>query len=64
VVPYARTDDGVNVAIMPLFVTTPATAAPLGPASVKVPAAVIEDEFIAMLNVAVTFVLMTTLLAP
>jgi hypothetical protein len=64
VVPYARAAEGVNIAVMPLYVTTPATAFPSGPASVKVPAVVIEDELIATLNVAVTFVLMTTLVAP
>jgi hypothetical protein len=63
VVPYARTAAGVNVAVVPLYVTVPATAVPPGPANVKVPV-VIEAEFIAMLKVAVTGVLITTLVAP
>jgi hypothetical protein len=63
VVPYARTTDGVNVAVIPLYVTAPATAVPPGPVTVKVEA-VIEVEFIASLKVAVTVVLMTTPVAP
>jgi hypothetical protein len=63
VVPYARTAEGVNVAVKPLYVTTPVTAVPPGPARVKVPA-VIEAGLIAMLKVAVTLVLITTLEAP
>jgi hypothetical protein len=63
VVPYARTADGVNVAVEPLYATAPAIAVPPGPVTVKVPV-VIEAEFIVMLNVAVTVVLMTTPVAP
>jgi hypothetical protein len=63
VVPYARTAAGVNVAVEPLYVTAPATAAPPGPVTVKVEV-VIEAEFIAMVKVAVTVVLMTTPVAP
>jgi hypothetical protein len=63
VVPYARTADGVNVAVEPLYATVPATAVPPGPVTVKV-AVVIEAEFIAMVKVAVTVVLMTTPVAP
>jgi hypothetical protein len=53
----------VNVAVEPLYVTVPDTAPP-GPDTVKVPAVVIEAEFIAMLNVAVTFVPIATPVAP
>jgi hypothetical protein len=63
VVPYARTADGVNVAVEPLYATAPATATPPGPDTVKLPV-VIEAEFIAMLNVAVTVVLIRTPVAP
>jgi hypothetical protein len=63
VVPYARAADGVKVAVMPLYATVPATAVPPGPTTVKVEV-VIEAEFIAMLKVAVTGVVMTTPVAP
>jgi hypothetical protein len=63
VVPYARTAAGVNVAVVPLYATVPATPAPPGSATVKVEV-VIEAEFIAMVNVAVTVVLMRTPVAP
>ena len=63
VVPYARTADGVKVAVVPLYETAPATAVPPGPVRVKVEV-VIEAGFIAMLKVAVTVVLMTTPVAP
>jgi hypothetical protein len=53
----------VNTAVSPLYVTAPATAAPPGPATVKVDA-VIEDGFIAMLKVALMVELMTTPVAP
>jgi hypothetical protein len=48
---------------MPLYATVPATAVPPGPTTVKVEV-VIEAEFIAMLKVAVTGVVMTTPVAP
>jgi hypothetical protein len=63
VVPYARTADGVKVAVKPLYVTAPATAVPLGPVTVKVEV-VIEAGFIAILKVAVIVVLITTFAAP
>jgi hypothetical protein len=63
VVLYARTAAGVNVAVTPLYVTAPATATPPGPVNVKVEG-VIVAEFIALLNVAVTVVLMGTPVAP
>jgi hypothetical protein len=63
VVPYARTADGVNVAVMPLYDTVPATATPPGLVSVKVEVVIVAG-FIAMLNVAVTVVLLTTPVAP
>jgi hypothetical protein len=63
VVPYARTAEGVNVAVKPLYATVPAIAAAPGPVNVKVEV-VIEAGFIATLKVAVTVVLMTTLVAP
>jgi hypothetical protein len=63
VVPYARTAEGVKVAVVPLYATVPATAVPPGPVTVKVPV-VIEAGFIAMLKVAVTVVLIRTPLAP
>jgi hypothetical protein len=63
VVPYARTAAGVKVAVLPLYATVPATAVPPGPATEKVEV-VIEAEFIAVLKVAVTVVLMTTPVAP
>jgi hypothetical protein len=53
----------VKVAISSLYATDPATAVPPGPAKVKVEV-VIEAGFIAILNVAVTVVLMTTPVAP
>jgi hypothetical protein len=56
-------EDGVKVAVAPLYVTVPATAAPPGPVTVKVDAVSVAG-FIAMLKVAVTVVLMTTLVAP
>lgn len=62
-VPYARSADGVKVAVVPLYATAPATAAPPGPTNVK-DDVVIEAEFIVMLKVAVTVVLMTTPVAP
>jgi hypothetical protein len=63
VVPYARTAEGVKVAVVPLYATVPATAVPPGPVTVKVPV-VIEAGFIAMLKVAVTVVLISTPVAP
>jgi hypothetical protein len=63
VVLVARAAAGVNVAVTPLYVTAPVTAPP-GPATVKVPAEVIEAGLIAMLNVAVTVVLVRTPVAP
>jgi hypothetical protein len=63
VVPYARTTDGVKVAVEPLYATLPAMAVPPGPVTVKVDV-VIDAEFIAMLKVAVTVVSMTTPVAP
>jgi hypothetical protein len=62
VVPYARAAFGVNVATTPVYVTAPATFPP-GPANVNVED-VIEPGLIAMLNVAVTFVVIGTLVAP
>jgi hypothetical protein len=53
----------VNVAVVPLYVTDPATAAPLGSDTVKVVAVSVEG-FMAMLKIAVIVVLMTTLVAP
>ena len=62
-VEYARTAAGTKVAVLPLYVTAPATTVPPGPVSVNV-LAVIEAGLIAMLNVAVTGVLITTFVAP
>jgi hypothetical protein len=53
----------VNVAIVPLYVTAPATAVPPGPVTVKL-ALVSEAGFMAMLKVALRPVLMATLVAP
>jgi hypothetical protein len=63
VVLYARTAVGVNVAVTPLYTTAPATATPPGPVTVKVEAVIVAG-FIAVLNVAVTVVLMRTPVAP
>jgi hypothetical protein len=63
VVPYARAPVGVNVAVNPLYVTAPETAAPLGPVTVKVEP-VIEAGLIAMLKVALMGVLIATFVAP
>ncbi len=62
-VPYARTAAGVNVAVTPLYATAPATAAPPGPVTAKVEVLIVLG-FIAMLNVALMGVLMTTFVAP
>jgi hypothetical protein len=59
---YARTAVGVNVAVVPLYVTEPATA-PLGPVTVKVVALIVAG-FITMLKVALIVVFMTTFVAP
>jgi hypothetical protein len=53
----------VNVAVLPLYATVPATDVPSDPVNVKVDV-VIEDELISTLKVAVTGVLTTTLVAP
>jgi hypothetical protein len=63
VVPYARTADGVNVAVKPLYVTTPAMAVPPGPVTVKVPVLIVVG-LIAVLKVAVMFVLIRTPVSP
>jgi hypothetical protein len=63
VVPYARKALGINVATVPEYVTAPATAAPPGPATVKV-VVLIEAALIAWLKVAVTVELMITSVAP
>jgi hypothetical protein len=63
VVPYTRTAAGVNVAVVPLYVTAPATAAPPGAVTVK-DVELIVAGLIASLKVAVTVVLMTTFVAP
>jgi hypothetical protein len=62
-VPYARKALGVNVATVPEYVTAPATAAPPGPATVKV-VVLIEAALIAWLKVAVTVALMITSVVP
>jgi len=58
----ARLPVGVNVAVMPLYMTVPATA-PAGPVSVKVDVE-IEAVFIAMLKVALMDVSTATFVAP
>jgi hypothetical protein len=63
VVPKASTADGVNVAVVPLYATVPATAVPPGPVTVKVEA-VIEAGLIAMLKVAATVELTATPVEP
>jgi hypothetical protein len=63
VVPYARTADGVKVAVVPLYPTVPVTAVPPGPITVKVEV-VTEVGLMAMLKVAVTVALMATPVAP
>jgi hypothetical protein len=49
----ARLAVGVNVAVVPLYATVPATAVPPGPVSVKV-VVLIEAGFIASLKVALS----------
>jgi hypothetical protein len=62
-VAYARATVGVNVAVKPLYVTAPDTAAPPGPVTVNVEA-VSEAGLIAMLKVALIAVLIATFVAP
>jgi len=59
---YARTPAGVNVAVVPLYVTAPDTA-PLGPVTVKVVVLIVAG-FIAMLKVALIVVFTATFIAP
>jgi hypothetical protein len=63
VVLYASAAVGVNVATLPEYETAPGTAIPPGPVSVKVELEIV-DGLIARLKVAVTVVLVTTLVAP
>jgi len=62
-VAYARAAVGVHVAVNPLYVTAPDTAAPPGPVTVNVEA-VSEAGLIAMLKVALIAVLIATFVAP
>jgi len=59
----ARIDAGVNVAVLPVYVTAPATAVAPGPDTVKV-VPVMVAAFIGTLNVAETRVLTGTAMAP
>jgi hypothetical protein len=63
VVAYDRATAGVNVAILLLYATAPATDVPSGPVNVKV-VVVMEDELISTLNVVVTGELTATFVAP
>jgi hypothetical protein len=59
----ARSAFGVNIAVVPEYVTTPATDVPPGPVTVNVASSIVV-AFIASLNVAVTTCATGTLVAP
>jgi hypothetical protein len=60
---YARLAVGINVAVVPLYVTDPATDLPPGPATVKVVALIVAGS-IAMLKVALIVVFTVTFVVP
>jgi hypothetical protein len=62
-VPLARIADGVNVAVLPVYVTVPATGVAPGPVTVKVVPLIVAG-FMASLNVAEIVVLTATAGAP